>query len=93
MERDQANKKALRQSLLQLRDEMSRLDFQDNKSKHKLEQMISRVELHLDSDKSREQLDDILQSVSNTVSLLEVEHPTLTASLSQVITALSSMGI
>lgn len=93
MNRDQGKRQALQQSLAQLRGEISRLEFRDSASRQKLEQLMARVELHLDDSKDRAQLDDLLLNVSKSVSQFEIEHPNLTASLNRIITALSSMGI
>lgn len=92
---DHANRQALHKSLNQLRAEMHRLEFRDHTSKHKLEQLISKIERYADNEKdsAQPQQDALLKNVSETVSFFEIEHPTLTASLSQIISALSSMGI
>lgn len=93
MNRDPENRQTLRKSLAQLRGEISRLEFRDGASRQKLEQLMARVELHLDDSKDRAQLDDLLLNVSKTMSQFEVEHPNLTASLRQIIATLSTMGI
>lgn len=93
MNSDQGNRQALQQSLSQLRAEMSRLEFRDGHSKQRLEQLIAGIELHLESGKSRSQMDDLLLGAPKTIAQFEIEHPTLSASLRQLIATLSSMGI
>ena len=93
MNSDQGSRQALQKSLTQLRNEASRLEFRDSTSRQKLEQLIADVELHLDSGNNRAQLDDLLLGAPKTIAQFEIEHPTLSASLSRIISALSSMGI
>ena len=93
MNSDQGSRQALQKSLMQLRAEIGRLEFRDGNSKQRLEQLIAGIELHLDSGKDRSQMDDLLLGAPKTIAQFEIEHPTLSASLSQIISALSSMGI
>jgi hypothetical protein len=93
MNRDQGNRQALQKSLAQLRAQADHLEFRDSQSRQKLEQLIADVELHLDNGRDRAQLDDWLQGAPKTIAQFEIEHPALATSLSQIISALSSMGI
>lgn len=95
MSKDQTNRQTLRKSLVQLRAEMNRLEFRDSKSKHKLEQLIVSMERYADTGTDHPALPqgDFLKGVSDAVAYFEAEHPTLTASLRQIISTLSTMGI
>jgi hypothetical protein len=93
MNRDQENRQTLQESLTQLRAELKGLEFRDSEFRQKLEQLISSVELHLEGGEKRTAQPDLLLSAPSTLAQFEIEHPTFAASLRQIISTLSTMGI
>ena len=86
------SKEDLQATLERLRSEVKGLSFRQARDRERMEALISAIERQLrhSDDGQREEL---LDALPGAIKQLEVEHPTLTAILSRVITALSSMGI
>lgn len=85
------NKEELRRSLDRLRGELQRAEFRDAADRQQLEHLIA--ELERQTGTSGGGTPALIGKLSENIRRFEVEHPTLTASLSQVMSALSSMGI
>ena len=86
-------KQELNASLHRLQADIDRLDLKDPEAKEKLEDLAASLTRHIEEDGDAAQADQLLESLSAAVTRFEVEHPSLTAGLSQVMLALSSMGI
>jgi hypothetical protein len=85
------NKEELRRSLDRLRGELQRADFRDAADRRQLELLVA--ELEHQTGTSGGGTPALVDKLAENVRRFEVEHPTLTASLSQLMSALSSMGV
>ena len=87
------NKTEVRNTLEQLRGEIDQLKFREPKSRERVQQLISAIERQLENsdDAAHERI--VNQDLAGAIELFEVEHPRLTATLNQIATALSTMGI
>lgn len=86
-------KEDLHATLERLRSEVGGLSFRNPRDRERMNALISGIERQLRHSDDAGQRAELLDSLPATIKQLEVEHPTLTAILSRVITALSSMGI
>ena len=81
----------LQESLDQLRSEIKDLDSEDIESKTRIDKLIAQLEKQIEED------DDILEEISETVtdsiSYFETSHPRLTAIMNNLMTLLGNMGI
>ena len=87
------NQEELRATLDSLRSEIEGLAAKDPRSAERISQLIAGVESHLKTSGGYQDRAALLETLPGLVEQLEVEHPTLTAILSRIITALSSMGV
>lgn len=83
----------LSRTLAGIRAELDGVEFRDPGTRARLEQLLDGIEQQAGPGHDRAQVAPLLTNLSDTVTHLEVEHPSLTAGLGQVITLLSSMGI
>jgi hypothetical protein len=86
------SKEELRATLERLRAEVNGLSFRDARDRERMHALISGIERQLKNSHDHER-EELLDQIPGVIKQLEVEHPTVTAILSRVITALSSMGI
>jgi hypothetical protein len=86
-------KEDLRATLERLRSEVEGLSFRDPRDRERMHALIKGLERQLKNSRDNDEREELLDALPAAIKQLEVEHPTLTAVLSRVITALSSMGI
>ncbi|HZP12333.1 MAG TPA: DUF4404 family protein [Nevskiaceae bacterium] len=82
-------KDELRLTLEKLRAETQGLSFRDARDRERMQALLAAMERLLRRTDDAGEREEVLESIKQ----LEVQHPTLTAILSRLITALSSMGI
>lgn len=87
------NKNELRETLEGLRTDLATLRFREPQSRERVQQLISAIERQIDNADDAESLAAVRADLSGAIDRFEAEHPTLTATLNQIATALSSMGI
>ncbi len=87
------SKDDLRATLERLRSEVETLSFRNERDRDRMHALISGIERQLKNSEDSGEREELLDALPGAIKQLEVEHPTLTAILSRVITALSSMGI
>lgn len=87
------NKTELRDTLEGLRADLATLRFRDPQSRERVQQLVSAIERQIDNADDSESLAAVREDLSSTIERFEAEHPTLTATLNQIATSLSSMGI
>ncbi|MDB5987380.1 MAG: hypothetical protein JWR16_2433 [Nevskia sp.] len=83
---------ALRKQLETLQAEFERLPA-DAAARPRLAQLIAAIERRLDHTDDALQRTQLLENLSDSIRRFEVQHPSLTASLSEVLNSLSTMGI
>jgi hypothetical protein len=83
----------LRATLEKLRAELKGVSFRDERDRHRMQALIAALERQVRHSDDIGEREELLDTLPGAIKQLEVEHPTLTAILSRVITALSSMGI
>ena len=86
------SKDDLRATLEKLRAEVQGVSFRNGRDRERMEALIAALERQVGRTDDGER-EELLDTLPGAIKQLEVEHPTLTAILSRVITALSSMGI
>lgn len=84
---------ALRETLARLRAELAATRFADETTRQQLETMIENVECGLADNAGPAHRAGTVEDLSTTIRRYEIEHPRLTATLSDLMLALSSMGI
>ncbi len=82
----------LRQSLTELRTELSRLEAEEAKVRERLDALIASVETHVDAPADIAHHDSLVQDLSESVLELEVSHPRATTILNQIAAALGNIG-
>ena len=87
------SKDDLRATLERLRTEAESLSFRNPRDRERLNALIKGIERQLKNTDDSGGREELLDALPGAIKQLEVEHPTLTALLSRVINALSSMGI
>lgn len=87
------NKSELRETLEGLRADLSRLQFRDPQSRDRVQQLISAIERQIDNADDGNTAAGLRNDLKSAIERFEVEHPSLTATLNQIATSLSSMGI
>ena len=85
-------KEDLQATLEKLRSEVKGLSFRQARDRERMEALIAALERQLSRSGEGER-EELIDQLPSAIKQLEAEHPTLTAILSRVITALSSMGI
>ena len=87
-------KEDLRATLEKLRSEVQGLQFRHTRDRERMEARIAALERQLaESSDDAAEREELIDQLPSAIKQLEAEHPTLTAILARVITALSSMGI
>ncbi|BBL74350.1 DUF4404 family protein [Methylomagnum ishizawai] len=84
--------KEVSEALFHLRGEIERLDEGNAELKSKLEDLLDDLEDKLEASEDDQQL-HLVEDMKEAVSQFEVEHPTLTGILNNLMVALGNMGI
>jgi len=81
----------LRELLQQLHDELERTKSVDEKGREMLSNLSADIQKFLDP--TQENPETLLERLQDAIDHFEVEHPAITAALSQMLNALSNAGI
>jgi hypothetical protein len=81
----------LRDILEQLHSELERTDSVDDKEREILNHLSTDIQKFLDPDEDDDE--SLLERLQDAIDHFEVEHPTITAALSQMLNTLSNAGI
>lgn len=81
----------LRTLLEQLHEELARTESVDEKGREMLHHLSADIQQFLDPD--RENPATLLDRIQDAIDHFEVEHPAITAALSQMLNTLSNAGI
>lgn len=87
------DRKAMEAALKKLQQEHAQSHYRDPKSQARTQQLIADLERQLQHPDSAEAQADLHQRTTAAIREFEVEHPQLTAAFSQIVSALSGMGI
>lgn len=87
------DRKAVEAALKRLQQEHAQSQYRDPQSQARAQQLIADLERHLQHPDSAETQADLHQRMTEAIREFEVEHPQLTATFSQIVSALSGMGI
>lgn len=87
------DRKAVEAALRQLQQEHAQSRYRDPQSQARAQQLIADLERQLQHPDNVEAQADLRQRVMEAIREFEVEHPKLTAAFTQIVSALSGMGI
>jgi hypothetical protein len=89
------DKDKLNESLVKLRDELRSLSELDDASREMLQRLDGEIRhvLHGSGDVPPSHRSNLRESLQDSVQYLEASHPTITALMNGLITALRDMGI
>ena len=82
----------LRQSLTELRAELSRLEAEEAKVRERLDALIASVETHVDTPGDIAHHASLVRDLRRSILDLEVSHPRATGILNQITAALGNIG-
>ncbi len=85
-------KNKIRELLEQLRGELEQVSPQDQKGRDLLENITADINSFL-QDPNVEADESVLQRLQDTIDHFNIEHPTLTMALSEIMSILSNAGI
>jgi len=85
-------KNKIRELLEQLRGELEQVSPQDQKGRDLLENITADINSFL-QDPNVETDESVLQRLQDTIDHFNIEHPTLTMALSEIMSILSNAGI
>ncbi len=85
-------KNKIRELLEQLRGELEQVSPQDQKGRDLLENITADINSFL-QDPDVEADESVLQRLQDTIDHFNIEHPTLTMALSEIMSILSNAGI
>ncbi len=85
-------KNKIREILEQLRGELEQVSPQDQKGRDLLENITADINSFL-QDPNVETDESVLQRLQDTIDHFNIEHPTLTMALSEIMSILSNAGI
>ena len=85
-------KNKIRELLEQLRGELEQVSPQDQKGRDLLENITADINSFL-QDPDVEADESVLQRLKDTIDHFNIEHPTLTMALSEIMSILSNAGI
>ncbi len=85
-------KNKIREILEQLRGELEQVSPQDQKGRDLLENITADINSFL-QDPNVEADESVLQRLQDTIDHFNIEHPTLTMALSEIMSILSNAGI
>ena len=83
--------KKLPELLQQLHDELERTESLDEKGREMLVHLDADIKKFIDP--AEEDDDTIFERIQDAIDRFEVEHPVITAALSQILNSLSNAGI
>lgn len=85
----------LRETLEQLHQELESTDRVDSQARELLEEVLSGIQdvLHREEGPSGEEHSSLVDRLTEATQRFEKEHPSLTAAVNRVATALSNLGI
>lgn len=83
----------LQNELQKLRAEIENVDTADEKTRAKLEQLVSDIEAELEKSEEEEAHHGLIDDLRETINHFEAEHPRTTAILNDIMVTLSNMGI
>lgn len=83
----------LHEALLELKARIGELDLKDGEARQKLQTLVDNIQSRIDQPGSAEESHTLLENLRDAVEHFEVEHPTLTAVLNDLMMTLSNMGI
>lgn len=92
-ERYDMSEHKLHQTLRELKTQIGNMELDDTEARQKLETLVENLERQIDSPGDAERRQTLVESVRDSVEHFEVEHPTLTAILNDLMMTLSNMGI
>jgi seryl-tRNA synthetase len=92
-ERHDMSEQKLHEALLELKAKLGELDLNDAEARRKLQSLIRDIQNSIDQPGNAERHHTLLQDVRDALEHFEVEHPTLTAVLNDLMMTLSNMGI
>ena len=81
----------LRELLQQLHDELKQLESVDEDGREMLSHLNADIQQFLDP--TRENPETLMERLQNAIDHFQIDHPALTAALSQMLNALSNAGI
>ncbi|CAL1241730.1 DUF4404 family protein [Candidatus Methylocalor cossyra] len=84
--------KEVSEALFSLRSEIDRLEGKNPELKARLEGLLDELENRLEAAEDENHL-HLVEDMKEAVSQFEVEHPTLTGILNELMVALSNLGI
>jgi hypothetical protein len=83
----------LRAQLARLRAELDKPDLRDAAVRQEMLRLLATIEQQLEQAPDRHRHENLLAELDGAITRFEVEHPRLTASLAQIVSALAAMGI
>lgn len=84
--------KEVAEALYSLRREVETLEGQQPELKDGLESLLTKLEARLEAGEAADHL-HLVDDMKSTLTKFEVEHPTLTGVLNQLMVALSNIGV
>ncbi|MBD3318048.1 MAG: DUF4404 family protein [Chitinivibrionales bacterium] len=83
----------LREHLEKLREEVDRIEREDDPAKMRVNRLISALEYQLENPSDTAHRERVLRDLPRTVERLEIEHPRLTGILRSIVVTLNQLGI
>ena len=87
------SKADLRKDLETLRGEVNQLAGSNPEAQRRLDRLITDLENRVAEDPSREEHENLIESLREEIAHFETEHPRATAILNDIMVTLSNMGI
>ena len=92
-ERHDMSEQKLHEALRELKARIEELDLNDAEARSRLQILVDDIQSRIDQPGDAERHHTLLEDVRGAVEHFEVEHPTLTAVLNDLMMTLSNMGI
>jgi uncharacterized protein YukE len=83
----------LKNTIAELRSELASLSPRDEAARTHIEQLIERLEQHLNEAPNDADRGTLRENFSSTIERFEAEHPRITLILNQIMNTLSGSGI
>ncbi len=83
----------LRRSLEELREELARLEIEDDVERARLAALVEDIEHGLDNPDDVAHHANVVAGIEEAISRFEVEHPRATGILNHIMVTLGNMGI
>ena len=83
----------IHESLQGLRQELSRLQGDDQQIRERVNGLIAEVEQELREQEHQHRNPSLMESINNTIEQYKVEHPGVTGILNQIMMSLGNMGV